>query len=57
MLAEKLTPAAHGGEAQASSSLVKQQAHWEAVESGLLALPAATYLYAAAAPAVIGGAA
>jgi hypothetical protein len=57
MLAEKLTPSAHGDEAQASSSFAKQQAHWEAVEAGLLALPAAVHLYAVAAPAVIGGAA
>jgi hypothetical protein len=57
MLAQTKAPAAHAGEAQASSLVDPREAYWEEVEAELLKLPAASKLYAAAAPAAIGGAA
>jgi hypothetical protein len=56
MLAEKLMPPAHAGEAQASISLDPREAYWEVVEAELLKMSPAAKIYAAAAPAVIGGA-
>jgi hypothetical protein len=57
MITANPNPAAHAGEAQASRSTDPREAYWKTVEAELLKLSAASKLYAAAAPAVIGGAA
>jgi hypothetical protein len=57
MITANPNPASHAGEAQASSATDPREAYWETVEAELLKLSAAARLYAAAAPAVIGGAA
>jgi hypothetical protein len=57
MITANPNPAAHAGEAQASNAADPREAYWEEVEAELLKRPAASKLYAAAVPAVIGGAA
>lgn len=57
MLSEKLNPASYAGEDQASRPADPREVYWAEVEAELLKLPAAAKLYAAAAPAAIGGAA
>jgi hypothetical protein len=57
MITANPNPAAHAGEAQASSATDPREAYWEEVEAELLKLPAAAKLYSAAVPAAIGGAA
>lgn len=62
MITANLAPAAHAGEAQASSTLAGHQAYWESVELhlmselGLSAAAAALVPLQPSAPAVIGGA-